>query len=83
MVIIILQIRHQKPYHAVHGFLMSSYLRTRFTDRFAHLNLRYPIVCAPMAGVTGAHLAAEVALGGALGFIAVGMTTVAREIARF
>lgn len=45
---------------------MQAELRTRFTDRFG---LRIPLVCAPMAGVSGGALAAAVSGAGALGFV--------------
>ena len=41
-------------------------LRTRFTERF---NLRHPIVCAPMALVTGGRLARAVSRAGGLGVV--------------
>ncbi len=41
-------------------------MRTRLTDLFG---LRYPIVCAPMAFVTGGRLAAAVSEAGGLGII--------------
>ena len=41
-------------------------LRTRFTERFG---VRHPIVCAPMALVTGGRLARAVSRAGALGVI--------------
>jgi nitronate monooxygenase len=41
-------------------------LRTRFTDAFG---LRHPIVCAPMALVTGGRLAAAVSSAGGLGIV--------------
>jgi nitronate monooxygenase len=41
-------------------------IRTRFTDAFA---VRHPIVCAPMALVTGGRLAAAVSRSGGLGII--------------
>jgi nitronate monooxygenase len=44
-------------------------LQTRFTAKFA---CRYPIMLAPMAGVSGGKLAAAVAHGGGFPFIAGG-----------
>jgi nitronate monooxygenase len=41
-------------------------MKTRFTDAFG---VRYPIVCAPMALVTGGRLAAAVSRAGGLGII--------------
>jgi nitronate monooxygenase len=41
-------------------------IRTRFTDQFA---LRHPIVCAPMALVTGGRLARAVSRAGGLGIV--------------
>ena len=41
-------------------------LRTRFTEA---MGVRHPIVCAPMALVTGGRLAAAVSRAGALGFV--------------
>ena len=46
--------------------MMRAELPTRFTDRFG---LRFPLVCAPMAGVSGGALAAAVSGAGALGFV--------------
>jgi nitronate monooxygenase len=41
-------------------------IRTRFTDRFG---IRHPIICAPMAYVTGGALAAAVTRAGGLGIV--------------
>jgi nitronate monooxygenase len=45
---------------------MPSELRTRLTEEFG---IRYPIVCAPMALVTGGRLAAAVSSAGGLGIV--------------
>jgi len=45
---------------------MESTIHTRFTEAFG---VRHPIVCAPMALVTGGHLAAAVSRAGGLGVV--------------
>jgi nitronate monooxygenase len=45
---------------------MPNELRTRLTDEFG---IRYPILCAPMALVTGGRLAAAVSTAGGLGIV--------------
>ncbi|MEP7309867.1 MAG: nitronate monooxygenase [Acidobacteriota bacterium] len=45
---------------------MENAIRTRFTEAFG---VRHPIVCAPMALVTGGHLAAAVSRAGGLGVV--------------
>jgi len=47
-------------------------LRTRMLDMFAKWGVSVPVMSAPMAGVSGGALAAAVAHGGALPFIAAG-----------
>ena len=45
---------------------MEHRIRTRLTEAFG---VRHPIVCAPMALVTGGHLAAAVSRAGGLGVV--------------
>ncbi|CAG8479115.1 5929_t:CDS:2 [Diversispora eburnea] len=48
---------------------------TKFTELFKCIGIKYPIVSAPMAFVTGVELATQVTLGGGFGFIPAGIKT--------
>ncbi|RHZ67072.1 hypothetical protein Glove_303g75 [Diversispora epigaea] len=54
---------------------------TKFTELFKCIGIKYPIVSAPMAFVTGAELATKVTLGGGFGFIPADIKT-AEELNR-
>ncbi|CAH1765982.1 17964_t:CDS:2 [Entrophospora sp. SA101] len=43
--------------------------KTKFTETFKEIGLKYPIVSAPMARVTSVELAVEVSLAGGLGYM--------------
>jgi nitronate monooxygenase len=59
--------KHAPGSHALAPGDMS--IRTRLTERF---DIRYPILCAPMAFVTGGSLATSVSRAGGLGIVAGG-----------